>query len=111
MANVFDDAVKRLSTPETGMLMVVPSKVGLWPNKGSPDRMFDADVKLKCDAATSLRDNLDHYTTGQNYLQFLKRVMPIFVHILRGPPIFQSNSNDQVHYWTFINFSFTLAYT
>ncbi|PMB68789.1 Transcription-associated protein 1 [Beauveria bassiana] len=55
----------------------------------------DIDTKSKVEAATTLRDSLDHYTTGPIYPPFLKRLMPIFVNILRGPCIFQSNSPDQ----------------
>lgn len=66
-----DDVVKRLSTPEL-------------------------DTKIKVEAATTLRDSLDHYTGGPIYAPFLKKLMPIFVNILRGPCIFQSNSPEQV---------------
>ncbi|KAJ9148385.1 Transcription-associated protein 1 [Pleurostoma richardsiae] len=69
-ANTIEDVVKRLSTPET-------------------------EIKLKVDAAVTLRDSLDHYTNGQTYPIFLKRMMPIFINILRGPCIFQSTSNEQ----------------
>lgn len=48
------------------------------------------------EAATTLRDSLDAYTTGPIYEPFLKRLMPIFINILRGPCIFQSNSPEQV---------------
>lgn len=54
------------------------------------------DVKVKVEAATTLRDSLEHYTSGLIYPPFLKRLMPIFVTILRGPCIFQSNSPEQV---------------
>ncbi|EGX94854.1 histone acetylase complex subunit Paf400, putative [Cordyceps militaris CM01] len=55
----------------------------------------DIDTKSKVEAATTLRDSLDHYTNGPIYPPFLKRLMPIFVNILRGPCIFQSNSPEQ----------------
>ncbi|RYP29890.1 hypothetical protein DL767_006489 [Monosporascus sp. MG133] len=77
----FDDIVKRLTTQET-------------------------EPKAKLDAAIALRDSLDHYTNGPNYSIFLKRVMPLFINILRGPCIFQSTSPEQVtgsptfHAWT-----------
>ena len=48
------------------------------------------------EAATTLRDSLDAYTNGPIYEPFLKRLMPIFINILRGPCIFQSNSPEQV---------------
>ncbi|KAI1645032.1 uncharacterized protein F4817DRAFT_192555 [Daldinia loculata] len=65
-----EDIVKRLSTHET-------------------------DPKLKLEAATTLRDSLDHYTNGPHYAVFLKRMMPLFVTILRGPCLFQSTSPEQ----------------
>jgi transformation/transcription domain-associated protein len=65
-----DDVVKRLSTAEI-------------------------DVRLKVEAATTLRDSLDHYTNGAIYTPFLKRLMPIFINILRGQCTFQSNSPEQ----------------
>lgn len=54
------------------------------------------DVKLKVEAATTLRDSLDHYTSGPIYTPFLKKLVPIFINILRGQCIFQSNSLEQV---------------
>ncbi|KAI0129256.1 hypothetical protein F4776DRAFT_162016 [Hypoxylon sp. NC0597] len=65
-----EDIVKRLTTQET-------------------------EPKAKLEAATSLRDSLDHYTNGPHYPIFLKRMMPIFIIILRGPCIFQSTSPEQ----------------
>ncbi|KKP04788.1 transformation/transcription domain-associated protein [Trichoderma harzianum] len=65
-----DDVVKRLSTA-------------------------DIDTRLKVEAATTLRDSLDAYTNGPIYEPFLKRLMPIFINILRGPCIFQSVSPEQ----------------
>ncbi|KAK5993473.1 Transcription-associated protein 1 [Cladobotryum mycophilum] len=65
-----DDVVKRLSTA-------------------------DLDTRLKVEAATTLRDSLDAYTSGPIYAPFLKRLMPIFIGILRGPCTFQSNSPEQ----------------
>ncbi|KAI5862854.1 hypothetical protein GGS23DRAFT_569784, partial [Durotheca rogersii] len=52
-------------------------------------------AKYKLDAASSLRDSLEPYTIGTNYAVFLKRLMPVFVAILRGPCIFQSTSPEQ----------------
>jgi transformation/transcription domain-associated protein len=38
---------------------------------------------------------LDHYTSGPIYTPFLKKLLPIFINILRGQCIFQSNSLEQ----------------
>lgn len=70
--SLIEDVVRKLSTPET-------------------------ELRLKVDAATTLRDNLDHYTTGQTYPAFLKRLMPAFVHILRQPCVFQTNTPEQAN--------------
>ncbi|CAK7274206.1 transcription-associated protein 1 [Sporothrix epigloea] len=55
----------------------------------------DLSAKDKLDAAVTLRDHLDHYTTGPVYPQFLRKVMPVIIGILNGPPSFQSASLDQ----------------
>jgi len=58
---------------------------------GSPD----IDVKLKFEAASQLRDNLEHYSTGPIYMGFLKKLIPVFINILKGPPVFTSTSGEQ----------------
>lgn len=55
-----------------------------------------AESKQKLDAASSLRDTLDHYTNGPAYPMFLKKTMPPFVNILRGACVFQTTSVEQV---------------
>ncbi|KAK0626737.1 hypothetical protein B0T14DRAFT_473033 [Immersiella caudata] len=70
--SLIEDVVRKLSTPET-------------------------ELRLKVEAATTLRDSLDHYTTGQTYSAFLKRLMPSFIHILRQPPVFQTNTPEQAN--------------
>ena len=54
------------------------------------------DVKVKVEAATQLRDNLEHYISGSIYHGFLKKLMPIFLTCLKGPPVFISTSAEQV---------------
>jgi transformation/transcription domain-associated protein len=54
------------------------------------------DVKVKVEAATQLRDNLEHYITGAIYPAFLKKLVPIFINCLNGPPVFVSTSAEQV---------------
>ncbi|CZR69557.1 related to the component Tra1 of the SAGA complex [Phialocephala subalpina] len=55
----------------------------------------DSDAKTKGEAAVQLRDNLEHYITGQIYPAFLKRLIPIFINCLKGPPVFVSTSAEQ----------------
>ena len=54
------------------------------------------DVKVKVEAATQLRDNLEHYISGPIYPAFLKKLVPIFINCLKGPPVFVSTSAEQV---------------
>lgn len=53
-------------------------------------------MKVKVEAATQLRDNLEHYISGNIYPGFLKKLMPIFITCLQGPPVFISTSAEQV---------------
>ncbi|KAK3684811.1 hypothetical protein B0T22DRAFT_491846 [Podospora appendiculata] len=69
MASSIEDVVRKLSTPET-------------------------ELKLKVEAAATLRDSLDHYTSGPTYPAFLKRLMPAFINILRQPCVFQTNTPE-----------------
>ncbi|KFY73637.1 hypothetical protein V499_06289 [Pseudogymnoascus sp. VKM F-103] len=55
----------------------------------------DLDVKLRVDAATQLRDSLEHYTTPQAYPTFLKKLVPIFIQLLKGQPVFISTNPEQ----------------
>ncbi|RAL61698.1 hypothetical protein DID88_002766 [Monilinia fructigena] len=56
----------------------------------------DTDLKLKVEAAVQLRDGLEHYITGPIYPAFLRKLMPIFISCLKGPPVFISTSLEQV---------------
>lgn len=55
----------------------------------------DLIASQKLEAAITLRDVLDHYTSGPFYAQFLKKILPSIFAILRGPPSFQSQSPEQ----------------
>ena len=55
------------------------------------------DLRLKVEAASALRDSLDHYTNVAGYPVFLKRVMPIFINVLRQPTVFQTAPPDQIN--------------
>ncbi|KAK4670085.1 transcription-associated protein 1 [Podospora pseudopauciseta] len=71
-SGTFEDIVRKLSVP-------------------------DIELRVKVEAATALRDQLEHYTTGQVYPNFLKRLMPAFIIILRSPCIFQANTPEQAN--------------
>ncbi|KAK0123777.1 hypothetical protein ONS95_008778 [Cadophora gregata] len=68
--NTIDLVVQRLSDPST-------------------------DVKVKVEAAGQLRDSLEHYISGNIYGPFLKKLVPIFINILKSPPVFISTSAEQ----------------
>ncbi|KAL2170135.1 hypothetical protein VTG60DRAFT_5157 [Thermothelomyces hinnuleus] len=71
-SSLIEDVVRKLSAPET-------------------------EPRVKVEAASALRDSLDHYTTGPGYAIFLKRVMPTFITILRLPCVLQTSTPDQAH--------------
>jgi hypothetical protein len=58
--------------------------------------MSCADLKLKLNVATELRDNIDQLCNGPTYTLFLKKLIPIFVKLLEGPPVFTSTSWEHV---------------
>jgi transformation/transcription domain-associated protein len=55
----------------------------------------DIDVKLKLEAANQLKDNLENWTSGPVYPNFLKKLVPLLVNILKGSPVFVSTSAEQ----------------
>ncbi|QSZ33988.1 hypothetical protein DSL72_005568 [Monilinia vaccinii-corymbosi] len=55
----------------------------------------DTDLKIKVEAAVQLRDGLENYITGPIYPAFLRKLMPIFINCLKGPPVFISTSLEQ----------------
>ncbi|MCJ1473515.1 hypothetical protein MMC13_002166 [Lambiella insularis] len=52
----------------------------------------DSDTKAKLPPAMELRDNVEVLCSGALYPIFLKRLLPIFIKILEGPPVFTSTS-------------------
>lgn len=98
-----DDVVKRLSSADTGINH--PALATHAPLSSSRDILETrtncrpaTEIRLKVEAATTLRDSLDHYTSGPIYAPFLNKLMPIFIGILNGPCTFQSNSPEQVSF-------------
>ncbi|KAM7198003.1 hypothetical protein V8F33_005270 [Rhypophila sp. PSN 637] len=57
----------------------------------------EVELKLKVEAASTLRDTLDPYVAGPVYPQFLKRLMPAFINILRQPCVFQTTIPEQAN--------------
>ena len=58
--------------------------------------MLLIDVKIKFSVATELRDNLDLLCNGTTYAVFLKKLIPVFMKLLEGLPVFISTSWEQV---------------
>ena len=91
-ANTIELIVQRLSSADSGTLTSnVQEKREKQLLTLSP-----TDVKVKVEAATQLRDNLEHYVSGPIYPAFLKKLVPIFINCLNGPPVFVSTSAEQV---------------
>ncbi|KAI9822659.1 MAG: hypothetical protein M1827_000378 [Pycnora praestabilis] len=53
------------------------------------------DVKLKVNIATELRDGIEYMCQGPIYPTFLKKLVPIFIRLLEGQPVFISTSWEQ----------------
>lgn len=53
---------------------------------------------MKLQTAGELRDSIDLFThtVPAEYKNFLTKLMPVFLEILRGPPVFVSTSPEQV---------------
>ena len=57
-----------------------------------------AEVQKKYNIATELRDNIDILCNGPTYPLFLKKLLPVFMKLLEGPPVFMSTYMEHVSY-------------
>ena len=57
-----------------------------------------AEVQKKYNTATELRDNIDILCNGPAYPIFLKKLVPVFMKLLEGPPVFISTYMEHVSY-------------
>ena len=57
-----------------------------------------AEVQKKYNIATELRDNIDILCNGSAYPIFLKKLVPVFMKLLEGPPVFMSTYMEHVSY-------------
>ncbi|KAK3714099.1 transcription-associated protein 1 [Vermiconidia calcicola] len=55
------------------------------------------DVKTKGTLLTELRDQIESWCQPPTYTPFLAKFIPIFLDILSGPPVFTSNSPEQIY--------------
>ncbi|KAF2455722.1 hypothetical protein BDY21DRAFT_71272 [Lineolata rhizophorae] len=53
------------------------------------------DIKAKLQYATDLRDNIELWCQGDMYKVFLQKLMPVFLNVLDGQPVFISNLPEQ----------------
>jgi hypothetical protein len=91
--------VQRLSSADSGTSFEGDWWIGLDKTLEEGDlvaNFYSTDVKVKAEAAVQLRDNLEHYINGPLYPAFLKKLIPIFLNCLGGPPVFISTSPEQV---------------
>jgi len=54
-----------------------------------------SDVRAKGAQAIEIRDNIESYCQGQSYAVFLHHMVPVFLKILDGNPVFISTSPEQ----------------
>ncbi|KAF1996459.1 hypothetical protein P154DRAFT_623225 [Amniculicola lignicola CBS 123094] len=55
----------------------------------------NSDLKVKGAQAIDIRDNIESYCQGPQYALFLKNLIPVFLKILDGNPVFISTSPEQ----------------
>ena len=114
-SSLIEDVVRKLSAPELGRQALPPPRPLPLPLPLPLSLPFSArtsyaadwysgltiacsiDLRLKVEAASALRDTLDHYTSPTGYPVFLKRVMPVFINVLRQPNVFQTPPPDQIN--------------
>ena len=56
------------------------------------------EAQKKYNIATELRDNIDILCNGPSYPIFLKKLVPVFMKLLEGPPVFMSTHMEHVCY-------------
>lgn len=54
------------------------------------------DVKVKSNQAIEIRDGIESYCQPPQYSAFLNHLVPVFLKILDGNPVFISTSPEQV---------------
>ncbi|KAF2448613.1 hypothetical protein P171DRAFT_518105 [Karstenula rhodostoma CBS 690.94] len=55
----------------------------------------NSDHRVKLAQAIDIRDNIETYCQGQQYSAFLNHMVPLFLKVLEGMPVFISTSPDQ----------------
>ena len=62
------------------------------------DHVANPDLALshKFNTAIELRDNIDLLCSGQNYSTFLKKLVPVFMKLVEGPPVFVTSAEHKL---------------
>ncbi|KAF2703422.1 hypothetical protein K504DRAFT_451614 [Pleomassaria siparia CBS 279.74] len=55
----------------------------------------NSDLRVKGTVAVDIRDSIESYCQGPHYSAFLSHLVPVFLKILDGPPVFISTSPEQ----------------
>ncbi|OAL46795.1 hypothetical protein IQ07DRAFT_682920 [Pyrenochaeta sp. DS3sAY3a] len=55
----------------------------------------NSDLRVKVTQTVDIRDNIESYCQGQQYSAFLNHLIPVFLKILDGNPVFISTSPEQ----------------
>jgi transformation/transcription domain-associated protein len=58
--------------------------------------MLLPDLRAKGTLAVEIRDQIESYCQGPQYATFLNHLVPVFLKILDGNPVFISTSPEQV---------------
>lgn len=58
--------------------------------------LYNTDLRVKGNVAIDIRDNIEGYCQGPQYIAFLNHFVPVFLKILDAPPVFISTSPEQV---------------
>ncbi|KAF2111319.1 hypothetical protein BDV96DRAFT_190671 [Lophiotrema nucula] len=53
------------------------------------------DLRTKGNQAVDIRDNIESYCQGAQYVKFMENLVPVFLRILDGSPVFISTSPEQ----------------
>ncbi|KAI9886978.1 MAG: hypothetical protein M1823_001194 [Watsoniomyces obsoletus] len=67
------------------------------PIQAYASRLADpsVDIRIKAQIVQEIRDSLDYLTQPSRYGSFLNTMVPIFIKLLEGPPVFVSTSPEQ----------------
>lgn len=74
----------------------IPSQIRKEMNVSDCVLTVIADLKVKLNTAIEIRDNIEQLCTGSSYHTFLEKLVPVFMKLLEGPPVFMSLAWEHV---------------